>query len=171
MILKNGACSPNHFGVILSLPLSLAGCRLAPSASPPPLFLPHPRPLSLPPLPHVDGATQRRLVLLALDAFHFHGNAPRARRRAPRPLGVPVWQHGAAPLLAVRQHHGDAPPPVLGAHVFDGNQGRDLHQTRGGHRRLGATDHPRISMATPTVWFCKTTKRTIRLFRGPKGPF
>lgn len=131
----------------------LPGRCVAPPASSSPLLLSHPRPLSLAPLPHVDRTPQRCLVLLAVDAFHFHGDAPRAGCRAPRPVGVPVRQHGAAPLLAVRQHHGHAPSPVLSAHVPDGNQRCDLHQTRGGHRRLDVCQRRRLGTGTVfAVW-------------------
>lgn len=112
------------------------GRRLAPPAPSPPLLLPHPHPLPLTAPPHVARTPQRRLVLAALDALHLHDHAPRTGRRAPRPVGVSLRQHGAAALLAVHQHHGHAAPPVLGAHVPDGDQGRDLGQTRRGHRRL-----------------------------------
>lgn len=117
--------------------LRLPGRRLPPPAPASPLLLSHPRLLSHPPFPHVARAPQGRLVLAALDALHLHGDAPRPGRRAPRSLVVPVWEHGAAALLAVRQHHGDAASPVFSADVPDGNQRRDLCQTRRGHRRLG----------------------------------
>lgn len=110
------------------------GSRLPPPPPPPPLLLHHPRPLSLAALPHVDRTPQRRLVLPAVDAVHLHGDAPRPGRRAPRPVGVSVRKHGPPPLLAVRQHHGNAAPLVFCAHVPNRDQGRDLHQTRGGHR-------------------------------------
>lgn len=115
----------------------LPGRRLPPPASASPLLLSHSHLLSHPPFPHVARAPQRRLVLSALDAFHLHGDAPRSGRRAPRSLVVSVWEHGAAALLAVRQHHGDAASPVFSADVPDRNQRRDLCQTRRGHRRLG----------------------------------
>lgn len=143
---------------IVSVP---PGCRLAPSASSASLLLSHPRPLPLAPLPHVDRAPQRRLVLPAVDAFHFHGDAPRAGRRAPRPVGVSFRQHGAAALLAVRQHHGDASSPLLCAHVPDGNQGCDLYETRGGHRRLDVAD----STATSDADLCWTKKFSETTFK------
>lgn len=122
-----------YFLITLTFPL---GCCVSPSASSFALFLPHPCLLSVPPLPHVDRTPQRCLVLLAVDAFHFHGNAPRPGCSAPWPVGVPVWQHGPAPLLAVRQYHSNTSSPVLCANVPDRNQGCDLNQTRGGNRCL-----------------------------------
>lgn len=102
------------------------GRRLAAPASSSALLLPHPRPLPLSSVLHVDRTSQGCLVLPAVDAFHFHGDAPCAWRGAPRPVGVSVWQHSTAALLALRQHHRDAPSPVLCAHVSDRNQRRDL---------------------------------------------
>lgn len=127
----------NHSVYLLSVsPVVRPGRRVSASASSAALLLSHPRPLSLPPLPHVDRTPQGRVVFPALDAFRCHGDTPRPGRGAPRPVGVSVWQHCDNSLLAVCQHHGHTSSSVLGAHVPDRNQGRDLHQARGGHRRM-----------------------------------
>lgn len=114
----------------------LPGCSVSPPAPPPPLLLPHPRPVSLPPLPHVDWPPEGRLVLAALDALHLHGDAPRPWCRATRIVDVSVWPNSSDPLLAVHQYYSHTSSPVLSAHVPDRNQGCDLHQTWSGHRRL-----------------------------------
>lgn len=120
-------CFQRIYVVLTPSLTALPGCCLTPSASTAALFLSHSHHLSHSPLPHVARAPQRRLVLLAMDAFHFHGDTPRPGCSAPRPVGVPIRQHGADPILVIRQHHGDAPSPVFSAHVPDGNQRCDIH--------------------------------------------